>query len=360
MRILALVPSVYDTSPGQRFRIEQWAPILAQDGIEIQHEPFESPELRGLLYAPGRLARKMRLVAAAFRRRVAVLRRLREYDLVYIFREAAVLGPAVFERWVHRSRVPYVFDFDDAVFIRYVSPANSYLSYLKFPGKTRGICRRAAHVMAGNGHLAEYARHVSPNVTIVPTTIDTDRYTVMPRTPVEGPPPILGWSGSFSTIQHLDALRGVLARLARAHRFRLRVIGAPHYAIDGVDVEAVPWCSATEVEDLRPIDIGLMPLPDDPWSRGKCGLKALQYMALGIPTVCSPVGVNSEIIQEGVNGLLAATDETWLETLGRLMASPPLRERLGAAGRRTVEERYSARVQAPVVARIFASVVRRA
>lgn len=356
MRLLAIVPSVYDTSPGQRFRLEQWEPHLRQLGVEITYEAFEDPALGATLHKPGHVTRKVRLIANAIGRRASLLSKLRDYDAVYVFREAALFGPPIFERLGHRSGVPMIFDFDDAVFVPYVSPSNGYLSYLKFPSKTKTICRLATHVIAGNPYLADYARQANTNVSIVPTTIDTEKYKVIPRQ-LDHTVPVIGWSGSFSTVQHLDSLVGALRRLAEKETFRLLVIGTPSYKIDGVDVEALPWRSATEVSDLRQIDIGIMPLPDESWSRGKCGLKALQYMALGIPTVCSPVGVNSEIIQGSVNGLLAATEAEWVAKLTQLLHDKNLRARLGAAGRETVETKYSAAVQAPRVYEILRSVV---
>jgi glycosyltransferase involved in cell wall biosynthesis len=192
-------------------------------------------------------------------------------------------------------------------------------------------------------------------VTIVPTTIDTEKYRLLPRP--SNQVPVIGWTGSFSTVQHLDTLAGALKRLARKENFRLVVIGPPVYKIDGVDVEAVKWRSATEVSDLRQLDIGIMPLPDESWTRGKCGCKALQYMALAIPTICSPVGVNSEIIQDGVNGLLANSEDEWVEKLTLLLHDANLRKRLGDAGRKTVETKYSAAVHAPRVYEILRSVV---
>jgi glycosyltransferase involved in cell wall biosynthesis len=357
MRLLAVVPSVYDRNPSQRYRIEQWEPLLRASGVEITYRPFEDAELNAILYQRGRLAGKLRLVGGALVRRFREVRGARDFDAVYVLREAALLGPPFFERMLARSGTPYVFDFDDAVFERYVSPANGYLSYLKFPGKTRTICRLAAHVMAGNDYLADYARKVNPNVTVVPTTVDTEKYTVEERPPNDVP--VIGWTGSYSTAQHLLTLAGALRRLAERERFRLRVIGAPNMGLDalgGLEVESLPWRSETEVEDLRPFDVGVMPLPEDRWSRGKCGMKALQYMGLAIPTVCSPVGVNSEIIRDGENGLLARDEGEWVEKLGLLLRSPELRARLGRAGRATVEERYSARAQAPRVLRVFESV----
>jgi glycosyltransferase involved in cell wall biosynthesis len=357
MRLLAIVPSIYDTNPSQRFRIEQWEPLLKRRGVEITFKPFETKELNAVLYKQGHLAEKLRLVTKSLARRLSDVRAARSYDAVYVLREAALLGPPLFEDWVARAGVPFIFDFDDAVFVPYVSPSNGYLSYLKFPGKTKKICRLAAHVMAGNEYLADYAREVNDRVTIIPTTIDTEKYTVEPRAR-ENEVPVIGWSGSYSTAQHLATLRGALQRLARQERFLLRVIGAPGFKIEDVNIEAVPWRPDTEVAELRTFDIGVMPLPDDEWSRGKCGLKALQYMGLGVPTVCSPVGVNTEIIRDDENGLIASTEDEWVEKLTRLLRSAELRGRLGRAGRATVEARYSAEVQAPRVFQIIESVVR--
>ena len=356
IRVLALVPNLYDTSPGQRYRLEQWAPILEERGVEISYEPFEDEQLHSLLYKPGLLPQKLGGVTRGFFRRLAAIREVRQFDIVYVFREAALLGPAFFERLVHQTLVPMVFDFDDAIFVSYRSPSNGYLSYLKFAGKTKSICRMAAHVMVGNPYLAEYARQVNDHVTVIPTTIDTSKYQPLPRR--ESDVPVIGWTGSYSTVQHLDTLRGALQKLAKLHRFRLRVIGTPAYKIDGVDVEAMAWKSETELQDLSHIDIGVMPLPNDSWSKGKCGLKALQFMALGIPTICSPVGVNTDIIQDNQNGLLADSEHEWVEKMSQLITSPEMRDRLGRAGRATVEEKYSATTQAPRVYEIFQSVVR--
>jgi glycosyltransferase involved in cell wall biosynthesis len=355
MRVLALVPSLFDTAPGQRFRIEQWDALLRESGVEIVYAPFECEGLHSIISSRGKVGAKLRLVVKGFVNRVGALLSVSHYDAIYVFREAALFGPAVFEYWIKLSGVPMIFDFDDAVFVPYVSPSNGHLSKLKFPGKTRTICRLSSRVMAGNQYLAEYARRVNPNVTVIPTTIDTDKY-LPESSKSESPAHVIGWSGSFSTVQHLDILRAPLQRLAAREKFRLRIVGVSDYRLDGVEVEALPWRSRTEIEDLRAIDIGIMPLPDDDWTRGKCGLKALQYMALGIPTICSPVGVNSEIIHDGVNGFLASTADEWIEKLTTLLHSAELRRRFGLAGRRTVEAKYSARSQVPRVLEVFKSV----
>jgi glycosyltransferase involved in cell wall biosynthesis len=357
MRVLALMPALYDTSPGQRYRLEQWEPLLRERGVDITFASFEDEELHALLYKRGMMGKKLQLVTRGLGRRLSLVRKVKGYDLVYILREAALLGPPVFERLIAQSGVPVVFDFDDAIFVSYRSPSNGYLSYLKFASKTKTICRIASHVMVGNPYLAEYARQVNDRVTVIPTTIDTEKYRVPARKEKTGPT-VIGWTGSHSTVQHLDTMRGALKKLAEQESFRLRVIGTPSYECAPVDVEAMPWRAETELEDLSEIDIGMMPLPDDRWSKGKCGLKALQFMALGIPTICSPVGVNTDIIQDDQNGFIAATEDEWVDKLSRLLRSAELRRRLGDAGRATVEEKYSAITQTPRVYEIFKSVLR--
>src|SRR5215211_3960023 len=311
MRILALMPALYDTSPSQRYRLEQWEPLLRERGAEITYEPFEDEELHSLVYKPGMIGKKMQLVTRGLGRRLSLMRKVKDYDLIYILREAALLGPPIFEKLIHQRRVPIVFDFDDAVFVSYRSPSNGYLSYLKFASKTKTICRIASHVMVGNPYLAEYAGQVNDRVTVIPTTIDTEKYRVPERKQKAGPP-VIGWTGSHSTVQHLDTMRGALKKLAEREPFRLRVIGTPTYECPPVDVEAMPWRADTELEDLS---------------------------AIGIPTVCSPVGVNTDIIQDDQNGFIASTEDEWVDKLSRLLRSRELRQRLGQAGRATIEQK---------------------
>ena len=190
-------------------------------------------------------------------------------------------------------------------------------------------------------------------MTLIPTTIDTDLYRPERRRPRDDGTVTIGWTGSHSTARHLERLRPALTELAARQPFRLIVIGANTPPIPGAVVEARRWSAETEVDDLSDVDIGIMPLPDDAWSRGKCGLKALQYMGLGIPAVVSPVGVNTEIVVDGVNGLIAGTDDEWIDRLVTLMNDAALRKKLGSAARESVEQRYSAKQIAPKVAAIF-------
>jgi glycosyltransferase involved in cell wall biosynthesis len=351
MRVLAWVPQQLGTSPGQRFRIEQWAPLLSRHGIDIDFSPFAGPELTSRLARPGRPGVKAWGVLGALVRRLVEAGRTPRPDLVYIFRESALLGPSLAERLLSLRRIPFVFDFDDAVWVRYVSPTNGPLSYLRCPSKTATVCRTARHVMAGNNFLREYALRHNPRVSVVPTTIDTQKYAPLPHPPDRLP--VIGWSGSFSTVQYMELVRPALETLARRRSFRLKIVGGSGVVVRGIEVECLPWRPETEVADIATFDVGLMPLSEDEWARGKCGLKALQYMALAVPAVVSPVGVNTEIVDHGKNGLLAATQDDWVEGLDRLLSDPRMRHDMGEAARITVEQRYSAGVVAPKVAGIL-------
>ena len=359
MKVLAIVPTERDLNPGQRYRIEQWEPHLARLGVELTYSSFSFPALSRVLYEPRHHLRKAALIATAFVRQLRSVLSARRFDLVYVFREASLVGPAIIEPLIAAQGIPIVFDFDDAIFVPYKSPANGYLSFLKFFGKTAKLCSLATHVTVGNSHLKEYATRYNDEVTVVPTTVDTELYRTELRRPRTDGVPVVGWTGSYSTLQHLQTAAPVLTQLAKRHPYRLVIVGTQALDVPGVDTEFRRWKSSTEVQDLADVDIGIMPLPDNEWTRGKCGLKALQYMALGVPAVVSPVGVNEEIISDGMNGFVARTDDDWIEKLSTLMTKPELRSRLGEAARKVVEKRYSAQSIAPRVFDIFQKVVSR-
>lgn len=343
-----LLPYAWDTVPGQRFRIEQWHPWLAEHGVEFTVRTLLTQEQQRLLYSPGQAARKALMMAGCMLQRVAQLRDLRNFDVVWLYRAAWPVGPALLERFMARTGVPVIVEFDDAIFLTDTAAENRRWGFLKCAGKTDEICRLSHHVVVGNPYLADYARRFNPNVTVIPTTIDTDTYPGRAEY-TEHSPVVIGWSGSKTTVAHLRTVNEAIQQVASQADVRLHVIGTPEYRLEGVGTYAAPWSSETEVAELTRFDLGIMPLPDDQWARGKCGLKALQYMAMGIPTIVSPVGVNTEIISEGRNGLLASTQEEWREQMLALVRDVRLRERLGRAGRQTVEATYSTRNQAPRV-----------
>jgi glycosyltransferase involved in cell wall biosynthesis len=353
IRVCALVPYPFDTTPSQRYRIEQWLPYLKGQGIAVDLMPFADEALMRHLHKPGRRAIKAVAGASRFARRFVDVAAAARYDAVLIHRAAALAGPALLERLVSLSGKPMIFDFDDAIFLLHTTEANRHFGWLKFPRKTSTICRLSAHVVAGNSHLADYARRYNSRVTVIPSSVDTGRYTLAnKRRSCERV--VIGWMGSSTSQTHLEMFADALGTVTARRDVELRVISDREPVLPGVRFTWRRWSAATEVDDLAQFDIGIMPMPDDDWARGKCAMKALLYMSVGVATVCSAVGANCDLIRHGENGFLAATNEDWRDHLDALIASAELRERLGAAGRQTIEQNYSAESSA----RLFAHVVR--
>lgn len=334
--------------PSQRFRFEQYVDYLAEHGLETTFSPILAEEEYAVMYRPGGLGRKALMTARGALRRLEEVGKASRYDIVMVQREAIQLGSAAFEAAVSRSSAKLVFDFDDAIWLPDASPANRKFAWLKRPGKVPKIISYADVVFAGNAYLADYARRFNANVRVIPTTIDTDSY-LKPPSSKDASRVCVGWTGSVTTVKHLERALPVLHQVRERYgeRVYFKVIGDPAYRNEELGIQGIEWRADTEVEDLSELDVGIMPLPDDAWSRGKCGLKGLQYMALEIPTIMSPVGVNAEIIVDGENGYLASDTGEWVDKIGRLIDSAELRRRLGAAARQTVVERYSVESQKP-------------
>jgi len=357
--MLALSP-VPEEGAGCRFRIAQYVPALQAAGIDVTISPFFTTDFFRLVYRKGRYTRKALLFLQRALARLDMLRERSRYDIVFVYREAFPIGPPVLETLLSRTPgVAIVYDFDDAVFLPNTSDANRAIALLKWPGKVRTIIRRSDVVIAGNEFLASYARQYTDSVRVIPTCVDTTKF--VPRADRAAAPPVIGWIGTPTTASYLLSLQPVFQELARAHPFVLRVCGAgADLQIPGVTVANTPWTLDGEVALFNTCDIGVYPLSDDEWAKGKCGFKAIQFMACGVPVVAAPVGVNREIIQDGANGLLATTPADWIEKLGRLLGDAALRSRLGAAGRRTVEESYSLKTNAPLVVAAVLDAVARA
>lgn len=349
MKVVALTRTT-SIGPSTRYRIEQYRPALAAQGIELVTLPLfgrtwfailecRPAPLRALLKAPYSLARLLVRVVQA--RQAA----LGDADLVLVEQQLFPYLPAAIEELLWPARQPTILEFDDALWL---TPGHE--------AKLARLCARATLVIAGNEYLAEFARRRAARVAVIPTTVDVARYRREPRPP-DGTLRV-GWIGLRYNLPYLAPLAGPLRRLAaRGVACELRVIssGLPEPASDWEGVRLVhrPWSEATEVDEIAACDVGLMPLPDTPWAAGKCGLKLLQFMAAGRAVVASPVGVNREIVRPDENGLLAADASEWEQALQRLHAEPGLAARLGAAGRATVEARYSLTSGARLVAETY-------
>jgi len=349
MKVVALTRTS-SIGPSTRYRIEQYRPALAAQGIELVSLPLfgrtwfailevRPAPLRALLKAPYSLVRLLVRVLQA--RRAA----LGDADVVLVEQQLFPYLPAALEELLWPARKPTILEFDDAIWL---TPGHG--------DKLKRLCARASLVIAGNDFLAAFARASARRVQAIPTTVDTTRYRTGPRTP-DGTLRV-GWIGLRYNLPYLAALAGPLRGLSsRGIPCELRVISSglpgPAERWEGVHLVQRPWSEATEADEIAACDVGVMPLPDTPWAAGKCGLKLLQFMAAGRPVVASPVGVNLQIIRPGENGLLAADAVQWEAALQRLHAEPGLAVRLAGAGRSTVEQRYSLTRGAALVAETY-------
>jgi len=341
--ILFLVPYPHGRAPSQRFRFEQYLDTLPVRGHQYTIAPFLSVETWNILYKPGHTFTKAWGILSGFGRRVKVLFSVSKYDFVFIHREAAPLGPPIFE-WLIAKLLnkKIIYDFDDAIWLANTSESNSVAASLKWHHKVDDICRWAYKNSCGNRYLAAYASRYNPHTVINPTTIDTEQLHNQLRDQAAPGRLVIGWTGTHSTLKYLDQVVPVLARLeAEGLDFEFRVISNQPPALRLRSLVFFPWCKDTEINDLLGFHVGIMPLEDDLWAKGKCAFKALQYMALGIPPLVSPVGMNTEVVQHGQNGFVCTSPSDWEASLRQLIADATLRQRLGLAARQTIEQRYS-------------------
>lgn len=344
MRVLCLVP--YPTlGASNRLRVEQYAAPLRLEGIELVVSPFLDDAGYAVLYRRGRTLAKMLAVVRGVGRRIRDVARARRFDVVLVHREASLVGPPLVERALNLLGVPYLYDFDDAIFIVPPYGANRRWDWLRPSGRIEEIARRARVVVAQNEYLAAWARSHNPRVAIVPTPVDTDRHRPGPQE--DRRPLVLGWIGSPTTAPYLHALDTVVERVARTHDIVVRVVGGDYYH-PGVGVDVRPYRFDQEPREVAAFDIGLLPEPDDEWTRGKGAFKALLYMASAVPVVASRIGVNADVI--GDAGYCVDTDDQWVAALERLLVDPVLRREIGARGRARAEDRYSVRVTTPKLA----------
>jgi glycosyltransferase involved in cell wall biosynthesis len=342
MEVLALIPNRYGHAPGQRSSIELWEGVLAPVGINIHYAPFETERLHQVLYRPGHYATKVGEMVRAYVERIKLLGDLKRFDAVFVYREAALLGPAFLEKMVARRGVPIIYQLDDPLFVPYTSPSNGYLSYLKFFGKISEICRLAKVVIVNSTPIREYVSQYNQNIWQVPSVVDTRQYVFRPESLEEQPEEVcIGWSGSPTTMKNIRVIAGALKKLAEMVPHRVHLIGGTEFDLPGVPYVAQKWSAETEVEDLRKMQVGMVPLPVNEWNKRKFYMKTAQYMALGIPTVATPLGSNPEVVQHGVTGFLADSEPEWIDYLSLLIKDHELRLRMSHAAAKAAQEKYS-------------------
>lgn len=340
-KILIIADHRLNRSPSQRYRFEQYLEFFKANGFSWELSEIINEKDDRLFYGKGNYVYKAFIVLKSFFIRFKDLQRAKKFDIIFIQREALLIGSSFFEKRFHRkSKV--IFDFDDSIWLLDTSPENKKFEFLKNPDKTKINIMHAHKVIAGNTYLANYAKQFNPNTSIIPTTIDTKFHIPKPGLRNKEKM-VIGWSGSISTIKHFELAIPVLKKIQKKYpeKIEIHIIGQGTYTHPEINIISKSWSSKTEVDDLNHFDIGIMPLPDNEWVNGKCGLKGLSYMACGVATVMSKVGVNTDIIRHGENGFLASSHGEWLDCLSRLIEDTQLRERIGNAGRETVLQKYS-------------------
>lgn len=336
MRILFLTPYPKGAAPSQRFRFEQYYDDLKELGYSFECHGFWSDSAWQKLYNQGLWFNKILwLMAGFFNRLILILTKAKKFDHVFIHREADPLCTGIFPFILSRIfKKKIIYDFDDAIWIPNSSESNRFFMRFKNWNNTAYISRLAYKVSAGNEYLCNYARQFNKNVIYNPTTIQTEnqhnKVKVHDKTDF-----VIGWTGTHSTINYLNDLEPVFIELNQKIKYNLVIICDSKPELTLPNVTWVPWNKNSEIEDLLLLNVGLMPLRQDKWSEGKCGFKALQYMALGIPALVSPVGVNSIIVDHGVNGFICETENDWVKYIVELYEN---RDKLVELGRNTREK----------------------
>lgn len=351
MRLLALT-RYGRMGASSRLRTLQYIERLQTNGFEVDVSPLFSDRYLDALYHGGS---RLGPALSGFYHRLSSILRARRYDAVWVEKELMPFLPALAEHALVRMHVPWIVDYDDALFHRYDQHDNIWVRRV-LGHKIDTVMRLATVVVAGNEYLAERARAAgAKQVEIVPTVVDLQRYK--PRGDGDRRRCTIGWIGSPSTAKYLASVAEPLAQLQRRYDVGIRLVGAGNIELAGCDAEIVEWQEDQEVAQVASFDIGIMPLPDTPWERGKCGYKLIQYMACGLPVVASPVGVNERIVTHNENGYLASTPNEWENSLSHLIGDDRLRQRMGRSGRRKVEEHYCLDVAAPRLEALLRSVV---
>ncbi|MGB1206775.1 MAG: glycosyltransferase family 4 protein [Chitinophagales bacterium] len=357
-KIAIICPYPHGIVAGQRFRYEQYLDFLTNEGYTISIFPFLDETTNNKLYNNSKLFFKIFSILKSLLKRFFLLFSISKYDYLFIYREATLIGPPFFEFFATKVlKKKIILDFDDAIWKQQTAINNTFIARLRHSkNKTEKLCSWAYKVSCGNYFLCDYVKKINENTIYIPTTIDTQNLHNQIKTHEKKEKTVIGWTGSFSTMIYLDIVYEIMEELAKKYPIEFHIISNKKPKINKDFIVYKNWNKETEIADLMCFDIGIMPLFDTEWEQGKCGFKALQYMALGIPALVSPVGVNTEIIENNKNGLFATQASEWLEKLSILIESPTYRQQLGKSGRKTIEKRYSVVSQQKAYLKLFSDI----
>jgi glycosyltransferase involved in cell wall biosynthesis len=342
IKLAFLAPYPAFESPSQRFRFEHYLPYLPKNNITYTYHSFVSKNVWKIIFKDKNVVKKALGILSGFFRRFILLFKLIPYHYVFIHREAAPVGPPIFEFLISKVlRKKIIYDFDDAIWVQAESAANPGVSLVKWYSKINRICKWSWKVSVGNKYLAAYALQFNKNIVIVPTIVDTDTMHNKIKNQADEPLTI-GWTGTFTNFPHLAQIIVAIKKLQANFKFRFLIIADRNPNFTEINYEYLPWKKDTEIEDLMGIHIGVMPLNDSTILQlGKCGLKAIQYQALGIPAVVSPIGVNREVVLNHQTGFWAQNDNEWLLHLSQLLADQKERTEMGQKAREHMINNYS-------------------
>lgn len=357
LRVLFL-PLYPETVPSSRLRVYQYLPYLKQFGIEgVALPAIPEPWFSHFYYSSSKGIHFIQYAAEAVRNVLRLLRG-RRFDLIFIQKGILCTNLRGFDQLARGTGRPLVFDLDDSVYGRnLVEFRLSFLKFLQDGDQTAKVSSQCRAVVAGNRYLGEQALQFNRKVFVIPTPVDTRRF--LPRREDLKPvrkETVIGWIGMHRGLPYVQSLERVFQTLSRRYPIRVRLItraAKQPFRLDGVETELIPWSYETEVQAMQGIDIGVMPLFKDEWTEGKCSLKVLQYMALGLPSVSSRLGTNEEVIADGQDGFLAGDEEEWVRKLSELIEDASLRKKMGEAARSKVVERYSLERMAPRLAEVL-------
>lgn len=340
-KILFVVPFPKKIYPSERFRIEIYEKTLQEHGFEYDTVFFWDYYARSILYKKGKVSQKIFSFIKGFFRRIYSLFIAGRYDYIFVLREATPAGPPFFE-WIYAKifRKKMIYDFDDAIWIPQISETNSWATFAKSFWKIKKNCKWAYKISVGNNYLHDYAIQYNNDVTILPTCVDTiNKHNITKDQSTEKV--VIGWTGSFSTLHYINEIVPMLQQLEKDHSFEFIVIADQNPHLPLKNFRFIEWKEETEINDLLRINIGVMPLTNNEISKGKSGFKLIQFLSLGIPVVASPIGINSQIVDENINGFLCNSSEEWITALEKLLRDATLRTNMGLNGRKKIEEKYS-------------------